>query len=103
MMRSVFRLTFAILMPCIALLALPCFLISQQIASSLSSTIPANLPESPQPPIAQVADPSSSQQIPPQQTPAAQGSSSSQTPSQDTDAGKSQRETAAEQLKEQEH
>lgn len=90
-------------MPCIALLALPCSLISQQTVSSLSSTIPANLPEAPQPPIAQVADPSSSQQIHPQQTPAAQGSSSSQTPSQDTDAGKSQRETAAEQLKEQEH
>ena len=94
---------------CVALLALPCSLVSQQSVSSLAIAVPANLPESPLPQVAQAADPSPSQQAPPPQNqatpaqaPAAPASSSSQTPALETDIEKSQREKAAEQLKAQE-
>jgi len=108
-MRSVFRLFFGLSFPCIALLALPIPLASQQAGANQLVTAAAALPETPQPQIAPAADLPQDQQTPaqqtsaiPAQTPAAQGSSSSQTPVQQTDAEKSQREKAEEQIKEQE-
>ncbi len=110
-MRSAFRLLFGIFFLCVALLALPCCLVSQQATSNKVVPASADLPETPQPQTSPAADLSQDQQAAAQQAPAtpsaapapaAQDSSSAQTPAQETDSEKSQREKAAEQLKAQE-
>jgi hypothetical protein len=117
-MRSAFRPGFGVFLSCIVLLAVPCLLVSQQADANLAVAASAALPETPQPQIVSAADLTQDQQTPTQQTPAqqtpaaqpspaqapaAQGSSSSQTPAQQSGTEKSQQETAAEQLKQQEH
>jgi len=98
MMRFVFRPFFAICLSCIALLALPRPLSSQQQLSSVELTASPELPQSPSP---QPADSSQDPQAP-SQPPAAQSSSSSQAAPPQTDAEKSAHEKAEEQLKQQE-
>lgn len=95
-MRSFFRLFTEISLPCIALLALPNPLVSQQAASNPAVTASADLPEAPQPLTASATAPSPDQQA------AVQDSASSQAPAPQADGEKSQREKAAEQLKAQE-
>ncbi|MGO9339604.1 MAG: hypothetical protein ACLPY1_19060 [Terracidiphilus sp.] len=99
--------------PCIALLALPRPLISQQASSTVAIISSATLPEAPQPQLAPDADTEQDQQTqtpqtqtspqpaPPAPAPAAQGSSSSQAGAQQSDT-ESQRQKAEEQIKEQE-
>lgn len=91
---------------CIALLALPFPLVSQQAGASLAADTSAALPDAPQPPstpdAVELSDRQSIAQQAPAQTPAAQGSSSSETPAQQPHAEKSQHEKAEEQIKEQE-
>jgi len=106
-MRSVFRFSFAILLPCIAPLALQRPLVSQQAVARLASIDSAELPQAPQPQGALAASSSSGQQTQqtqpaPAQPAAAPGSSNSQAPAAPTDAEKSRRELAEEQLKQQE-
>src|ERR1700691_6561948 len=108
MMHLAFRSVFGTFLPCIALAALACPLVSQQSGANISATTIASLPEAPQqaliaPEAAELPDQQSSLQQAPAQTPAAQGSSSSQTPAQQPDAEKSEHEKAEEQLKAQEH
>jgi hypothetical protein len=120
MMHSASHPIFGVFFSCIALVALPFPLVSQQAGGSLVANASAALPEAPQPLItpgavdppgqqdpAQPApaqpSPASQSQTTPAQTPAAQGSSSSQPPAQQSDAEKSQHEKAEEQLKAQEH
>jgi hypothetical protein len=114
-MLLAFRRFSGMFFPCIALLALPGNLAAQQAVSSLAVTALADLPESPQPRTPPgIEQPGAEQsqnqqtpaQTPPAQAPAAQDSSSSQTnsqtPAQQPGADKSQRDKAADQLKEQE-
>jgi hypothetical protein len=116
-MRLASRLIFRISFPCIAILAFPCCLSSQQpVSSAVVVANAADLPETPLPQVAPTAQ-SSDEQSPAQQTPAsppqpapaptpaqtsAQDSSSSQTTAQQTDAAKSAHDKAEEQLKAQE-
>lgn len=108
MMRLAFRPAIGILLPCIALMALPCSLASQQAAVPSAVSASAELPDAPQPLVLPTADTSQDQQTPapqapgstPAQAPAAQGSSSSQTSAQpDT---QTQKQKADQQIKEQE-
>ncbi len=89
-MQSFFRL-FGIFLPCIALLASPSPLVSQQAGPDPLLTASADLPEAPQP----ITVPAPEQQ-------ADLGSSNSQTLAPPSDAERSQRDKAAEQLKAQE-
>jgi len=100
-MRSVSRPVFTVFLSCIALLALPGTLFSQQQTSNIELTSAADLPAAPNPQSTQAADSSQNPQTP-AQTPAAQNSSSSQAAAPQTDAEKSAREKAEEQLKQQE-
>lgn len=100
-MRSVSRPVFTVFLSCIALLALPGTLFSQQKTSNIELTSAADLPQAPNPQSTQAADSSQNPQTP-AQTPAAQNSSSSQAAAPQTDAEKSAREKAEEQLKQQE-
>jgi len=100
-MRSVSRPVFTVFLSCIALLALPGTLFSQQQTSNIELTSAADLPQAPNPQSTQAADSSQNPQTP-AQTPAAQNSSSSQAAAPQTDAEKSAREKAEEQLKQQE-
>ena len=100
-MRSVSRPVFTVFLSCIALLALPGTLFSQQKTSNIELTSAADLPAAPNPQSTQAADSSQNPQTP-AQTPAAQNSSSSQAAAPQTDAEKSAREKAEEQLKQQE-
>jgi hypothetical protein len=107
MMRLAFRFGAGILFPCIAVLALPFQLFSQQAVPAIEMTASAALPEAPQPQLAPEAEVAQDQQTPtspqsaPAQTPAAQGSSSSQADAQQTGA-ETQKQKAEEQIKEQE-
>lgn len=101
-------------MPCVAIVALPRPLVSQQAVSGSAVTAMADLPEAPQPQGSGVlADPQDQQnqaqqtpaaitQNPSTQTPATQGSSSSQPAPTQVDDDKNKREKAEEQLKQQE-
>lgn len=100
-MRSVSRPVFTVFLSCIALLALPGTLFSQQQTSNIELTSAADLPAAPNPQSTQAADSSQNPQTP-AQTPAAQNSSSSQAVAPQTDTEKSAREKAEEQLKQQE-
>ena len=96
-------------MPCIALLALPCQLISQQSFSTIAVISSRALPEAPRP--QQVSDAELAQNQPaqpqpnwqpaPSQAPATQGSSSSQTGAQQSGT-ETQQQKAEQQIKEQE-
>jgi hypothetical protein len=89
MMRLAFRLNIGIFFSCVALLALPCQLFSQQPASTIVAISSSALPEAPQPQLTTEAlgaqDQQTQTQTSPQppsspaQAPPAQGSSSSQT------------------------
>jgi hypothetical protein len=121
MMRLASRLILRISFPCIALLAFPCGILSQEsVSAPVVVAGAADLPEAPMPQFTstdQSADqepaaqqtPASQTQTTPQPAPAtsqtqtpAQGSSSSQTPAQQTDGAKSSHDKAEEQLKAQE-
>jgi len=103
MMRLVFRFVFGVTLLCIAPLALPSSLLSQEPVSGPASVASAQLPDSPAPLVASAAGVElQNQTAPAQTTPAPPSSSSSQTATPETDAQKSARETAAEQLKKQE-
>jgi hypothetical protein len=102
MMRSVSRPVAAIFLSCIALLALPRPLLSEQQAAGLELTAAADLPQAPSPQSALASDSPQSQQNS-TQPPPAQSSSSSQDAAPQTDAEKTAREKSEEQLKQQEH
>jgi hypothetical protein len=112
MMRLACRLSVGIFCSWIALLGLPCQLISQQTASTAAAISSVTLPEAPQPQLAPGADISQDQQTQtqtspqpqppaPAQAPAAQGTSSSQTGAQESDTA-TQKQKAEQQIKEQE-
>ena len=98
MMRLVSRPLFAIFLSCIALLALPRSLFSQQQTAGFELASSADLPQAPNPQNTQPADSPQNQQT----TPASQSSSSSQPTPPQTDAEKSAHQKAEEQLKQQE-
>ena len=110
-MRLVFRIYLGVLLPCIAPLALPVTLVSQQPLIGLELSV-ARIPDAPQPQLAESSSglpdqQAQSPQAPAAQSqatpaPAAQSSSSSQPSTQPSDDEKSKREKAEEQLKEQE-
>ena len=97
-MRLVSRPVYAIFLSCIALLALPCSLFSQQQILGFELTASADLPQAPNPQNTQPADSPQNQQT----APASQSSSSPQPTPPQTDAEKSAHEKAEEQLKQQE-
>jgi len=112
MMLLAFRSNTGIFFSCIALLALPCQLFSQQASSAIAVISSSALPEAPQPQLA--PDPGVAQnqqeqaqsgpqtaQPAPAQAPASQGSSSSQTGAQQSGT-QTQQQKADEQIKEQE-
>jgi hypothetical protein len=118
MMHLASRPIFGTFFSCIALLAVPFPLVSQQADANLVTDSSTALPEAPQPLIAvdgveppgqqspaQQAQPSpaTQSQTAPAQAPAAQASSGSSTSTLQSDAEKSQHEKAEEQLKAQEH
>jgi hypothetical protein len=109
-MRLAFRLNIGISFSCIALLAMPFHLVSQQTASTDAVTATVALPEAPQPQLVSDTEFALDQQTQsspqmaqpaPAQAPAAQGSSSSQTGAQQPGT-KTQQQTAEQQIKEQE-
>jgi hypothetical protein len=109
----------AVLVSCVALLSPHCPLLSQA-TDTAPRTASADIPEAPQPRLADAAEPvnaapqstgqpslsgQDTQAAPSQPAPApsAQAESSSQTPAQQTDAQKGAPQTSEEQLKQQEH
>jgi hypothetical protein len=101
------RVISAVFSSCIALLAMPVCLFSQETGSGLTMTAAKELPEAPQPQFGRSADDQQTQpQAPAAPSPAApqsaQGSSSSQAPAQQPGSQQTQQQRAAEQVKEQE-